>query len=81
MSGRNQRFDILLPNNSAEILLTSGIYSVTVLELINGNISTLSCVPSKQINFTHPSSTNSKYSFPKAVSVIALTDALVVIVV
>ena len=83
--GENQHFDILLPNNSSQILLASGIYSVTVLELINGSISTQSCVPSKQIYVMHPSSTNSKYSFPKAVSLIVLTcdlmtDALVVII-
>lgn len=84
-SGGNQSFDILLPNNSSQILLASGIYSITVLELINGSISKQSCVPSKQIYVMHPSSTNSKYSFPKAVSRIALIcdlmiDVLVVII-
>lgn len=62
-SGGNQRFDIVLPNNSSQILLTTGIYRVMALELINRSISTQSCVPSKQINVTHPSSTNSKYSY------------------
>ena len=54
-------------------------------ELINGSIFTWSCVSSEKINVKHPSYTNSKYSFPKAVSLIALTcnlmiDALVVII-
>lgn len=62
-SGGNQRFDIVFPNNSSQILLTRGNYSVAVFELINGSISTLSCVQTKQIYVTHTSSTNSKYSY------------------
>lgn len=59
-SGGDEHLDIFLPSNSIQILLASGIYSVTVLELINGSISTQSCVPSKQIYVMHPSYTNSK---------------------